>query len=220
MKIRLYNAKIMTMEAGRSIFPGEIHIQDDKILSIIDTEGEIPPLTDRFDKEIDCKGNLLMPGFKDAHTHSPMTFLRSYADDMELDTWLNTRVFPMEARLDEESIYEFGRLAILEYLTSGITSIFDMYIMPDVMAKVCMDTGMRCCLVSGLNRFTSSIEKLTDEYVRWNKADPLIKYHLGFHAEYTTPEPLLKELSEVANHYRAPVYTHMSETAHEVAGCK
>ena len=40
-----------------------------------------------WDTEIDCKGNLLMPGFKNAHTHSAMTFLRSFADDVPLQQW-------------------------------------------------------------------------------------------------------------------------------------
>ena len=48
-----------------------------------------------FEREIDLHGNLLMPGFKDAHTHSPMTFLRSYADDMPLQDWLYKQVFPI-----------------------------------------------------------------------------------------------------------------------------
>ena len=38
---------------------------------------------EKWDEEIDAEGNLIMPGFKNAHTHSAMTFLRSYADDNE-----------------------------------------------------------------------------------------------------------------------------------------
>lgn len=71
-----------------------------------------------------------MPGFKDAHTHSAMTFLRSYADDLPLDKWLNEKVFPMEAKLTDDKIYEYSKIAIKEYLTSGITANFDMYISP------------------------------------------------------------------------------------------
>ena len=51
-----------------------------------------------WDREIDACGNVVMPGFKDAHTHSAMTFLRSYADDLPLQEWLYNRVFPMEAK--------------------------------------------------------------------------------------------------------------------------
>lgn len=45
------------------------------------------------------------------------------ADDLPLDQWLNKQVFPLEAKLTGEDIYELTRLAVLEYLTSGVTSI-------------------------------------------------------------------------------------------------
>ena len=81
--------------------------------------GSAPPV---WDREIDGNGNLLMPGFKNAHTHTAMTFLRSYADDMPLQDWLTKQIFPMEAKLQPDDIYWLSKLGIMEYLTSGITS--------------------------------------------------------------------------------------------------
>ena len=173
-----------------------------------------------WDIELDCKGNLLMPGFKNAHTHSGMTFLRSMADDLPLDQWLNKQVFPLEAKLTGEDIYELTRLAVLEYLTSGVTSIFDMYLTPDTIAEACLDTGMRCVLVSGLNNFSSSPKQVEEEFLKWNKKNSLISYQLGFHAEYTCSKELLWKVSEMAHHYRTPVYAHISETEKEVEECK
>lgn len=132
-----------------------------------------------WDIELDCKGNLLMPGFKNAHTHSGMTFLRSMADDLPLDQWLNKQVFPLEAKLTGEDIYELTRLAVLEYLTSGVTSIFDMYLTPDTIAEACLDTGMRCVLVSGLNNFSSSPKQVEEEFLKWNKKNSLIELPAG-----------------------------------------
>ena len=230
MKIRLYHARILTMEENRPVFPGEIWIEGDRILSVRECvpgeclKGGAGPCPEegseiRWDREIDCGGNLLMPGFKDAHTHSPMTFLRSYADDLPLKEWLQQKVFPMEAKLDEESIYWFGKLAVLEYVSGGITGIFDMYLRPDVMAKVAQETGIRCTLVSGLNDFTSSIEKQEEEYIHWNQAGALIRYRLGCHAEYTCSRELLEKLAALAEKYRAPVFLHLSETEKEVREC-
>lgn len=226
MKLRLYNARILTMEENRDIFHGEIWIRDEKIV-YIGTEEELqknwhnaktPHIS--WDYQIDCQGNLLMPGFKDAHTHSAMTLLRSYADDMPLDKWLNEKIFPVEKKLTGEDIYHLTKLAVLEYLTSGITSVFDMYLKPDDTAQACMDTGMRCVLTSGLNNFTSSIEKVEEEYTKWNRKNPLISYQLGCHAEYTCEKRLLVQLSDLAHRHRAPVYMHMAETAKEVRECK
>lgn len=226
MNIRLYNARILTMEKKRDIFRGEIWIKNDKIAYILDEEqqpGEwdktqVPRII--WDMELDCKGNLLMPGFKNAHTHSAMTFLRSYADDLPLQKWLHDKVFPMEEKLQGDDIYHLAKLAIMEYVTSGITGIFDMYLKPDLVAEACMDTGMRGVLVSGLNNFTSSPEQMEEEYLRWNKKNSLISYQLGFHAEYTCSKELLRRVANLVHKYKAPVYAHMSETEAEVAECK
>lgn len=226
MNIRLYHARILTMEQDRHIFHGEIWIKDEKIVYV----GEDKVLQSfgqedggryiHWDREIDCGGNLLMPGFKNAHTHSGMTAFRSYADDLPLQKWLTEKIFPMEAKLTGEDICYLVKLAVLEYLTSGITAVFDMYLKPAITAQACMDMGMRCVLTSGLNQFTSSVEEMAEEYDRWNHASPLISYQLGFHAEYTCSRELLKQVASLANKLRAPVYAHMCETKAEVAECK
>ena len=225
MNIRLYNARILTMEHGVTIFRGEIWVKNEKIAYVARQEELDGTLKEDFPKiswdvQIDCKGNLLMPGFKDAHTHSAMTFLRSYADDLPLSDWLEKQVFPMEAKLTKSDMYTFTKLAILEYLTSGITSIFDMYLDPDAIGEACQDMGMRCVLTSGLNNFTSSIEQQEEEYLKWNKKNSLVSYQLGFHSEYTCSKELIYQVAQLAHKYRAPVYTHMAETVKEVEECK
>ena len=226
MNIRFFNARILTMEEGRKIFSGEVWVSGDRILYVgegrsnddIFQELKIPVII--WDREIDCNGNLLMPGFKDAHTHSGMTLLRSFADDLPLDQWLNQQIFPVEALLTGDEIGELTKLAVLEYLTSGITAVFDMYLTPDTIAEACQDMGMRCVLVSGLNNFSSSVEQMEREYLKWNQKNSLITYQLGFHAEYTCSKDLLYRVSQLAHKYRAPVYTHLAETATEVEECK
>ncbi len=224
MNIRLFHARILTMEKHRPVFWGEVWVKDARIVYIGEADKlkagmgkDFPEI--RWDREVDCGGNLLMPGFKDAHTHSAMTFLRSYADDVPLQQWLQEKVFPVEAKLSWEDIYHFTKLAVLEYLTSGITSVFEMYLTPDAMGQACIDMGMRCVLTSGLNDFTSSVEQQEAEYLKWNKCHPLISYRLGFHSEYTCSKELLSGVAELARKYRAPVFTHLAETEAEVQGC-
>ena len=86
MRIRIYNARILAMNGDTRVTAGEIGIEDDKILYVGSpvTDAGDKPL---WDREIDAGGNLIMPGFKNAHTHSAMTFLRSYADDLPLQEW-------------------------------------------------------------------------------------------------------------------------------------
>lgn len=217
MNIRFYNARILTMESNTDIFHGELWVEGGRITYAGPSlSGLRPPV---WDREIDADGNLIMPGFKNAHTHSAMTFLRSYADDLPLQEWLNQQVFPMEARLTPEDVYWLCKLAVLEYLSSGITANFDMYFHLDMVAKASADCGFRTVLVSGLNNFVSSLPELEDEYLTYNHYHELVSYRLGFHAEYTTSEELLQGVADLAEKYHAPVFTHNSETRSEVQQC-
>ncbi len=216
MKIRLYHARILTMKEGEEIFQGEIWTEGAQITYVGSAREDTPK---DFQREIDCKGDLLMPGFKNAHTHSGMTLMRSLADDCPLAEWLNTQIFPMEAKLTPEDIYTATELAILEYLTTGVTAVFDMYLTPDSIADACSNMGMRCVQVGGLNNFSESIPLLEQWYQKLNHKDELNSFMLGFHAEYTTSKELLAQVAELSQKYKAPVFTHISETKAEVEGC-
>lgn len=213
MKLRFYNAKILTMQ-DENIINGELHVDGDKI-SYIGTEKQ-----GEFDREIDLRGDLIIPGFKNAHTHTAMTFLRSFADDLPLNDWLYEQVFPHEAKLTEEAVYAFTQLGNMEYLTSGITSSFDMYMKLPAYVKACTDMGYRTVLCGSINDFGGTVEGIEEEYNTYNSGDPLISYQLGFHAEYTTKREILEGMAALSQKYKAPMYTHNSETKAEVAGCK
>lgn len=216
MNIRIYNARVLTMEQGKDIFFGEVHVKDNRISYVGDAANAPKAL---WDREIDAQGNVVMPGFKNAHTHSAMTFLRSYADDLPLHEWLNEQVFPMEAKLTPEDIYHLSKLAIMEYLTSGITANFDMYLTPDTIAQASADCGFRTVMVGGLNNFSQSFELLEEWLNRYNNPQELVTFQLGFHAEYTNSKENLEKLAALVHKYKAPISTHSSESAGEVAGC-
>ncbi|MGP1590098.1 MAG: amidohydrolase family protein [Oribacterium sp.] len=216
MRIRFYHARILSMNGNMELETGELWTDNEQITYL---GPEVQEACPRFDREVDLRGNLLLPGFKNAHTHSAMTFLRSFADDLPLQEWLQKQVFPMEARLSGEDIYWFSRLAMMEYLTSGVTAAFDMYFHPEEMARASVDTGFRTVMVSGLNNFNSSLEELRENYLKFNAFHPLIRYQLGFHAEYTTSRELMEGIAALSRELQAPVFTHNSETKAEVEGC-
>lgn len=215
MKTRFYNAKILTLDGDFYITDGELHVEDNKISYI----GEEEPAGEHYDREVNVNGNLLMPGFKNAHTHSAMTFLRSFADDLPLQDWLFKQVFPMEAKLNEERVYWFTKLAYLEYITSGITSCFDMYFEPDGVMNAATDIGFRNVFCGSIGGGAENVERLSGYYEKYNGKNPLISYRLGFHAEYTAELEMMKELSRYANEVKQPVFVHNSETRKEVDEC-
>ena len=216
MNIRIYNARILTMVEGEEIFSGELHVKGNRIAYVGPSLSETDIL---WDREIDASGNVIMPGFKNAHTHSGMTFLRSYADDLPLQEWLNKQVFPMEAKLTAEDIYHLSKLAIMEYLTSGITANFDMYLTPDSIAQASRDCGFRTVMVGALNNFAQSFEGMEEWMNKYNDPEDLVTFQLGFHAEYTNSYENLEKLAALAHKYKAPISAHSSESKSEVEGC-
>lgn len=220
MRIRLYGARILTM-LQRNPFIGEVWVRDDVIEKVCEGGQDISK--EQFDEQIDCMGNLLLPGFKNCHAHGPMAFLRSFADDLPLQEWLNQKIFPAEAQLTEDDIYTLMQLAILEYIRGGITTSFEMYFYPEIIAKACMDMGFRVVLsgtVFGKEELvTEAVHTLRNDYKAFYHYHPLVDYRLGFHSEYSCCRALLEQIAELSMEYQAPVYMHNSETKKEVEEC-
>ena len=79
---------------------------------------------------------------------------------------------------------------------------------------------VRAVLCGSINDFGGTVEEIEEEFNTYNSGDPLISYQLGFHAEYTTKREILEGIAALSQKYKAPVYTHNSETKAEVEGCK
>lgn len=211
--IRFYNGRLLSFKNGFEITDDEVWTNGNEITFVGKNHDK------KADREIDLNGNLLMPAFKNAHTHSAMTFARSLADDLPLQPWLYDMIFPMEAKLNESDIYTLSRLAFLEYLSSGISACFDMYYYPEAMAKASVDAGFRTVMCGAVNNFKESVSLLDEYYQKYNSYDELISYRLGFHAEYTTSKELMNGIALLAEKHEAPVFTHSSETKSEVDDC-
>lgn len=213
--IRFYNGRVLSFTNGTEITNDEVWTDGGSICYVGPKKAVMP----QFEREIDLKGDLLLPGFKNAHTHSAMTFLRSMADDMPLDRWLNEQVFPREAKLSPDMLYVMTKLAIMEYLSSGITSSFDMYFHNEAYVKANIDAGFRTVICGALNNFDRDITALEREYLHFNDCHELISYRLGFHAEYTTSLERMEYVASLTQKYKAPMFVHSSETKGEVQGC-
>lgn len=213
--IRFYNGRVLSFQGGAHISSNEVWTDDGSIAYIGPAPEELP----EFERQIDLRGDLLMPGFKNAHTHTAMTFLRSCADDMPLDRWLNEQVFPREARLTDEMVYVFSVLGIMEYLTSGVTSSFDMYFHNEAYVRANTDTGFRTVLCASMNDFDSDPTNVEREFLRYNAHNELVSYRLGIHAEYTTSVERIKYMASLAEKYKAPCFTHLCETRRETEDC-
>ena len=175
-------------------------------------------------QSIDLNGQLLCPGFVNAHGHSAMTLLRGFADDLPLMDWLENHIWPAEGKfVDAEFVEDGSKLAIADMLLGGTTCFTDMYFFPDITAKLAHQYGMRSQIAfpvlemetSWASNFDEYIEKglqLADEY----KHNGFVDVCFGPHAPYTVSDAPLKQVATLANQLNANIQIHLHETAFEV----
>ena len=196
----------------------------DRVIAYI---GEERPEGD-FDREIDCRGNLLMPGLYNTHCHAAMTLFRGYGEDMPLDTWLTTRIYPAEDRLTPEKVRVASELAIAEMIRGGIVSFSDMYFFCNETAEAVIASGIKANLsrslvsfdpaarIAGDSRFAESVE-LVKRY--HGAAEGRLKIDMSLHAEYTNVEGYIRDVAAYTRDAGLLMQIHLSETEKEHNEC-
>ncbi len=189
--------------------------------------GTNPPETDGL-TTLRGEGKALVPGLVNAHTHVPMTLLRSYADDMALHTWLYEHIFPIEAKLTEDDIYWGTQLAYLEMIAGGTTCICDMYYFIDKIAEATAQAGLKGLLsrglVNGVNMDDYSdddrLKEAVEVFEQWNGAENgRIRIALAPHALYTCAPNYIRAIRDAAQRLGAYIHTHVDETVKEHNDC-
>ena len=196
----------------------QIYIEDDRITELGKKR--------EADVVIEGKGKIALPGMVNLHTHTPMVLLRGIGDDLALQQWLETKVWPQEAKLSPEDIYWGAKLACLEMVKSGTTTFLDMYFHMDQVARAVKEMGLRGFLAEGVidlgipSRAEEQF-KAADEVNRKIEAlrSPRITPVLGPHAIYTVSESSLLRFREIADKKGYRIHAHLSETRREADDC-
>ncbi|QRN86645.1 amidohydrolase [Clostridia bacterium] len=214
MNILIKGGQILTMENEEIQF-GDIGIIDDTI-SFIGSDSSFVA-----DKVIDANDCIVMPGLINAHTHSAMTLLRNYADDLPFWDWLEGSILPIEEKLTGEDIYLGSRLAIAEMIRSGITTFGDMYMFMDEVAKAVSESGIRANLSRGVTgQGECGIEKITesvDFYNQWNGTNnDRIRVDFAPHAPYSCDDAYIGHIMDAIRKLDTRVHIHLSESQDEI----
>ena len=177
------------------------------------------------DSVIDGSNKAILPTFHNAHTHAAMAYMRSYADDLELHTWLTDHIWPFESRVTEEDVYHGARLACLEMIKSGTTFFNDMYWFWHGTARAVDEMGLRAALSAVFIDFddpTKAKEQIEQNRRLFEERDRYsdrIIFQLGPHAIYTVSEKSLRWCKEFADEHGLMIHIHLSETQKEVDDC-
>lgn len=211
--------------------PEEYGFADEHIFLL--TDGNIISYIGRdkptaFDKKIDGKGNLLIPGFYNSHCHVPMVMFRGYGEDLPLWRWLNEKIFPAEERLNNENVYISSIIGIAEMLKNGIVSFSDMYMFENSVAEAVIETGIKANLSRSLVSFGEDATIQGDwrfaESLAWikqyqNANNGRLRMDMSIHAEYTNQEKYIREVAEYTKDNNLRMQIHASESENEHLEC-
>ncbi len=203
------------MKENEEIYVSNIVIEDTKIVYI----GEDYETFSPFDNTIDICGNVIMPSFKNLHGHAPMVFARALTDGVSLEGWLNKIIFPLESHLTKDMIYSFTKLAILEYLSSGISISSEMYYYPEEMAKAAIEYHYPLHLVCCNKEYKNTIKTIEKAQKKYAKPLP-ITYTVGLHSVYTIDDTDLNNAKEYLLDHKEGLCVHACETSKEVENCR
>lgn len=221
-KTLLHNCRALLMdEAGSVLDNAFVLVEDDTIVSVGTVRPEGP-----FDQEIDCSGNVLMPGLVNAHTHIPMTLLRGYGGGCDLQTWLHQWIFPAEAKLDARAVAAGTGLGLAEMIANGVTTIADMYMQTPTIAQTILEAGISANLSVGGVYFGAPEDFSPDtcsdcqNQIRmtelWHNAgNGQILVDASIHGEYTSNALLWQWMANYAQKRSLGMHVHVSETEAE-----
>ncbi len=200
--------------------PVDVFINGNLIETIGDCSGKTA------DTVIDGTDKAILPTFHNAHHHAAMAYMRSYADDLELFEWLNDHIWPLEANITEEDVYNGARLACLEMIKSGTTFFNDMYWHFHGTARAVEEMGLRAALgptfidMFDSRRCDAEIGKAIQLFEESRSYSDRILFQLSPHALYTVSKKALRWCAEFAAGHNLMIHTHLCETQKEVEDCQ
>jgi 5-methylthioadenosine/S-adenosylhomocysteine deaminase len=192
---------------------------------LIDADaGEIievaPDLAGDADETLDAAGDLVMPGLVNAHGHATMTLLRGYADDKNLEDWLQEDIWPAEAELTAEDVAVGTRLAAVELIRSGTTAFADMYFHVDEVVEAVREAGLRARVGHGVVTVGKDEAAARDDFAESlavakahdGAADGRIRTAVMPHAPHTVGTEFFEEFIPNVREAGVPLHFHLNET--------
>ena len=213
LSILVKGGLIVTQNWKREVLKGDVLIEGNRISGV----GHVKS---RPDEIIDASGCIVMPGLINCHTHVSMALMRSVADDVKLEQFLD-RTFAIDAKRTPEDIGIGAALGCLEMARSGTTTLLDFYYSEDVIAKAVEKIGLR-----GYLGWTVLDEKFTtqkgkpinncENFIKTHKNRPLIKPIVSVQGVYVCSDETFMQARELAKKNNTLCQYHLSETRFEV----
>ncbi|MFI0846067.1 amidohydrolase family protein [Mesorhizobium sp. IMUNJ 23232] len=224
MTILITNATLLPCTKDMPVVEnGYVQIEGDAIKAV----GAGPPPAVEGAEIVDAGGDVVMPGMVNPHCHMAMTLFRGLGEDV--DDRLFRYVLPMERKFVTPKMVEVGtRLAALELIEAGVTTVADMYYYETEVGRVVDEAGFRGVVGQTIADFDppdhASIDAgfaLTEELVAEFSGHDRVIPSIAPHAPYSTDIAVMNRVARWADdHPDVPVQIHLAEMTSEMEWCE
>lgn len=171
-------------------------------------------------------GHLLMPGFVDTHHHLTQSLGGALAFGEPSEIFRRVWV-PLERALDDDTAYLSAKLAALQSLRGGFTTVAEAGtrapVDVDVIATAARETGLRCVLGLTCNDADSAAAAATHDAAERHLAryatDHLVHPSLAISVPDAATEETLRVTAALATEAGAVVQIHVNEHLAGVERC-
>ena len=191
-------------------------------------------------KDLGCEGaevtdfgdKLLIPAMNDMHVHAPQVHNQGVAMDLELLPWLQNYTFPEESKYADVQYAErmYRRFMHTQWLFGTMRSVVFGTMHTDstrVLMKLYQEAGMgafvgkvamnRNCPDALIEDVKAAVEGNQMLIAEFNQPGALVRPIITPRFVPSCTPELLKACGELANTYRLPVQSHLSENTSEIA---
>ncbi len=236
MKTLLADGLVITMDRERRVLRADILVENDRIAAVTPRAADAPRPREGVAEDgtevVDLHGMTVIPGLVQAHMHVTQALFRGLCDDLALMEWLRERTWPMESSHDMESNAASARLAAMELIRGGTTSVIDMgtTLHEDAIFEVMAEVGLRglfgkCMMDLGddlpavMREDADACIRETERLIRrWHMAENgRLRYAVAPRFVPSCSEKLLLSARDLARQNGLRLHTHASENLGEIA---
>jgi cytosine/adenosine deaminase-related metal-dependent hydrolase len=225
--VLLSGGTVVTVDGEDRVFEkGDVLIDGGRITAV-GPSGSFPitPGT----RVVDVGGDIVGPGFVQAHVHLCQVLFRGVAEDRALMPWLQERIWPLEAAHSADTLRASARLGIAELLLGGTTTVLDMGTVhhTEVLFEEAARMGLRYFggkammdreNAAGLNESTaaslSSSNALADRF--HNTEGGRLRYAYAPRFILSCTDELMRTMAKDARARGCLIHTHASENPGEI----
>jgi cytosine/adenosine deaminase-related metal-dependent hydrolase len=230
------NGWVVTMDDAAAEHPGGwLLVRDGSIEAV--GAGDEPAA----DETVDLHGAIVTPGLVNTHHHLYQTLTRARAQESTLFEWL-VELYPVWARIDEESEYAAARTGLAELALSGCSTVFDHhYVFPrgktglvEAEVRAAQELGVRIVASRGSMDLGESqgglppdslVEEIdavladTARLAALQDGDGFVRIAVAPCSPFSATGRLMEESAALARRHGLVLHTHLAETRDEEEYC-